>query len=263
MPVKDFRKAESRDDLRPIYQVEQKKWNAVAHDKMAGTQNIEPDFHTYARKSTTLPGISEFLGDLTGKRVLEVGCGLGRSTSMLAKSGAEVFAFDISSVSVCATGKRAENNGVDDRVRLFVAAGEEIPLKDGSFDVIFGKGVLHHINARMGAPELHRLLKPGGKAAFSEPLGMNPVLDFVRDYVPYPHKTPRGADIPLTYKDINDWGKPFSRIECCELQFLSMIERGFGFGKRVMWLRRLDNFLLARIPFLRRFCRYAVIMMEK
>ena len=213
----------SSDKLKAVYAVEQKKWNAVAINKMAATQQTEPDFHTFARQSTTMPGISEFFGDLAGKRILEIGCGLGRSTTMLARCQAEVYAFDLSIMSVRATRKRAEYNQVSERTRLFVAAGENIPLKNDSFDIIFGKGVLHHIDAALGAPEIYRLLKPGGKAAFSEPLGMNPILNFVRDYVPYPHKTPRGADIPLSYRDIRAWGAPFRHLEYQELQLLSMM----------------------------------------
>lgn len=54
--------------------------------------------------------MAAFLGDLRGKRVLEIGCGLGQIAVLLRKSGADVTAFDISLMSVVATRKRAEVN---------------------------------------------------------------------------------------------------------------------------------------------------------
>ena len=119
------------------------------------------------------------------------------------------------------------------------------------------------LSSSIGAPDLHRVLKPGGKAVFSEPLGMNPLLSFVRDYVWYPKKTPRGADKPLSYDEIHAWGARFREFHYQEVELLSMIERGFGFHKKFPALRRADDMLLARVPPLRRFCRYVVMYMVK
>ena len=59
------------------------------------------------RKRFAAPGIAEFLGDLRGKRVIEYGCGLGKLTVLLARSGAQVTAFDLSEGSVEVARKRA------------------------------------------------------------------------------------------------------------------------------------------------------------
>jgi hypothetical protein len=71
----------------------------------------------------------------------------------------------------------------------------------------------------------------------------------------YPQKTPRGADRPLTYADVEAWGRGFSEYWFREAQLFSMIERGFGFGRRFPRLRRMDDSLLRRYPRLRRWAR--------
>lgn len=252
-------------DLQETYRVEQEKWDAQALLELDSLGILsDRDFHQYASHASTMRGMAEFLGDLNGKKVLEIGCGLGQISVLLARSGAEVTAFDISRMSVVAARKRADVNDVgNDQLHLLVAAGEELPFADESFDVIFGKGVLHHLEATLGAPELFRVLRPGGKAAFSEPMGMNPLLSFAREYLPYPDKNPRGADRPLTYREIREWARRFSRVRIEEFQLLSMIERGLGFNRPVPILRRADDFLLKHVPFLRRYCRYVTLQMEK
>jgi ubiquinone/menaquinone biosynthesis C-methylase UbiE len=174
-----------------------------------------------------------------------------------------VTAFDLSQVSVAVTQNRAALNHVGERVALAVAAGEALPYADESFDVLFGKAILHHLDVNFGWHELYRVLKPGGKAVFVEPMGMNPLLKFARSWIPYPSKNPRGADRPLNYREIDEWGKQFREFRYQEIQLLSMLERGLGFKRRLPKLRRLDAYLLHHLPFLRRYCRYVVMFMVK
>jgi 2-polyprenyl-3-methyl-5-hydroxy-6-metoxy-1,4-benzoquinol methylase len=152
----------------------------------AAYERAYEDFGEYARDSGRLVGVADFVGDLRGKRVLEYGCGLGEATVLLARSGARVSAFDLSPSSVEVTRRRAETNGLE--VDLAVAAGEDLPYADETFDVVVGVAILHHLDVERAGRELHRVLKPDGKAAFVEPMAMNPVLNFVRDHVPYAHK---------------------------------------------------------------------------
>lgn len=257
---------ETSKKQKEIYKVEREKWDSLAAEKepvIIGTVAPEDNFHRFAQRSRTMVGMSEFLGDLNGKKVLEYGCGLGQLSVLLAKSGAEVHAFDISEASVEVTRKRAEVNGVADRVTVTAAAGESLPFADKSFDVAVGKAVLHHLNVGLSAKHLYRVLKENGKATFCEPMGMNPLLQFGRDHVPYPQKNPRGIDQPLNYDDINRWGDGFREFSFRELQLLSMLERVLGFKRRLPILQRIDDVLLERVPFLRRYCRYVVLYMVK
>lgn len=251
-------------NLHESYQIEQAKWDEQALRELDSLGLVgDRDFQQYAAHASTLRGIAEFLGDLQGKRVLDMGCGLGHTSVLLAKSGAHVTAFDISRMSIIAARKRGEINGVNDGLVLLVAAGESLPFPDETFDVVFGKGVLHHLEPKLGAEELYRVMKPGGKAAFSEPMGMNLVLRFARAHLPYPDKNPRGADCPLRYHEIREWVRRFGQARVEEFQLLSMLERGLGFNRPLHVLRRADDFLLKHVPFLRRYCRYVTLRMVK
>lgn len=245
------------------YRIETVKWDDIAEKKFDNIEVFPPgmDFHEFARHDKQFPGVSEFLGDLDGMRVLELGCGSGKMAVLLAKSGAHVTTFDLSSMSVLLTKRRAVVNNV--KLDCLVSAGEFLPFSSESFDMIIGKAILHHLEIELGKREPYRVLRKGGKTVFVEPLGMNPILTFVRKHVPYPHKAVVGVDRPLTYKDIIAWTTDASEWRVQELQLLSMLERGFGWGARFDLLRKMDRFLLKYIPFLRRFCRYAVIFSIK
>lgn len=255
----------TKRELSEIYQIETEKWNAIALQKASNLRPLKKgdNFQKYADRAGTMVGINEFLGDVNGKSVLEIGCGLGDISLLLAKSGARVTSFDLSSSSVRVADQKARLNGVSESVDLVVAPGEALPYADESFDLVFGKAILHHLDVGLGWHEVYRVLRLGGKAAFVEPIGMNPLLKFVRNYVPYPQKTPRGADRPLNYAEIHAWGQEYTEFTYREIQLFSMLERGLGFNRRLHFLRSLDDVLLAQIPFLRRYCRYVVLYMVK
>jgi 2-polyprenyl-3-methyl-5-hydroxy-6-metoxy-1,4-benzoquinol methylase len=255
---------EIKPELEEKYRIERAKWDAHAHAHVGVLPTdliVSPDltFATYTRGKTLFSGMSEFLGSLDDRDVLEYGCGLGELTVILARSGARVTTFDISEASVDAARTRVEANGVEDRVEFAVASAEELPFPDGRFDLVVGKAILHHLDPELGPRELARVMRPGGRAAFSEPMGTNPLLKFVRDHVPYPNKHERGADRPLTSSDVKAWAVGFQEFHIHEVQLLSMVERAFGFRRKFKTLRRMDAILLARIPYLRRFCRYAIL----
>jgi SAM-dependent methyltransferase len=250
------------------HETERRKWDAHAHATMPRLEDLREippgtTFRSFTSGRVLLEGMAEFLGDLDGREVLEYGCGLGELTIVLARSGARVTAFDLSEGSVDVSRRRAEREGVADRVTFVVAAGESLPFPDGSFDLAVGKAVLHHLEPAAGARELARILRPGGRAAFSEPLGMNPVLVFARAHLPYPGKHERGADRPLTAADLDAWRGPFERVRMRPVQLLSMVERGLGFGHPIRPLRTLDRMLLRRWPGLGRFCRYGILLFER
>ena len=201
------------------YENEKAKWDSLVHSHYAqNTDKLllkpEEDFYSYLRSNSVasaFPGTQNFLGDIRNKKLLEFGCGSGLTAALLAKSGADVMAFDISEKSVATTLLRAELNNLPN-IQAEVAVGEKLPYADSSFDLAFGRAVLHHLDVDLAGPELLRVLKPGGKALFIEPLGMNPVLSFVRDHVPYPGKNPVGDVSPLNYVEIKKWGRGFSQF---------------------------------------------------
>ena len=97
-----------------------------------------------------------------GSRLLEVGCGLGTDLLHAAKLGAHVTGIDLSGRSVGLARRHFALSGVDGR---FVHGDAEgLPFGDGSFDVVYSFGVLHHTPDTKGAiNECLRVLKPGGR----------------------------------------------------------------------------------------------------
>ncbi|MEJ8572847.1 class I SAM-dependent methyltransferase [Microbaculum marinum] len=102
--------------------------------------------------------------ELSGKKVLEVGCGMGLHTELMARAGADVTALDISPKSVEATRTRLRQKGLDAEVSELDA--EHLQAID-EFDFIWSWGVIHH-SARTGVVlrNLIGALKPGGELRF-------------------------------------------------------------------------------------------------
>lgn len=100
---------------------------------------------------------------LAGRRVLEIGCGMGLHTELFARAGARVSAVDISETSVAFTGNRLALKGLHAEVSRVDA--EKLPFDDNSFDFVWSWGVIHH-SARTGriVREIARILKPAGEA---------------------------------------------------------------------------------------------------
>jgi 2-polyprenyl-3-methyl-5-hydroxy-6-metoxy-1,4-benzoquinol methylase len=98
-----------------------------------------------------------------GKRILEVGCGMGCMIMNWAQQGAAVTAVDLNPVSIAQTRRRFELFGLDGDIRE--ADAERLPFADHTFDYVYSWGVLHHTpGTRQAIAELHRVLKPGGEA---------------------------------------------------------------------------------------------------
>jgi len=120
------------------------------------------------------------LGSLKGKRLLDYGAGDGWNTVCFAKAGAKVWAIDISQKSIELTRKKAAANGVAGSVVAEVRDACRTRFPSAMFDVIYGGGILHHLDVRAAAPELCRILRPDGVAVFYEPIRETRAMDVVK-----------------------------------------------------------------------------------
>ena len=96
------------------------------------------------------------------QRVLEVGCGLGTDLRQFALGGARVVGLDLSLRSVRLTRQHFATFGTPG----FFCQGdsENLPFADGSFDVVYSFGVLHHTpDTQQAIDECYRVLRPGGE----------------------------------------------------------------------------------------------------
>jgi ubiquinone/menaquinone biosynthesis C-methylase UbiE len=101
-------------------------------------------------------------------RSLEIGAGTGYFSLNLLQAGVvgEATCTDISPGMVSTLGSNAERLGLS--VRTVRADAESLPFADGSFDLVLGHAVLHHLpNLRRAFAEFHRVLRPGGRIVFA------------------------------------------------------------------------------------------------
>ena len=102
-------------------------------------------------------------GRFAGKKVLEVGFGMGTDLMQFAEAGAEVWGIDLSPMHFDISQKRFALYGR--KANLQLADAENMPFADTTFDVVYSFGVIHHTpDTEKAADEIHRVLKPGGRA---------------------------------------------------------------------------------------------------
>ncbi|MFE5212390.1 class I SAM-dependent methyltransferase [Streptomyces sp. NPDC056600] len=107
------------------------------------------------------------LGDVTGKRVLELGCGAGQWSRALAAEGATVVGIDLSESQLDAA-KRAMGVTGATRHPLVQGAAEQLPFAAGSFDLVFCDfGGLSWAPPHLVVPQAARVLARGGRLVFN------------------------------------------------------------------------------------------------
>jgi ubiquinone/menaquinone biosynthesis C-methylase UbiE len=146
----------------------QNYWNArpcnIRHSiKPPGTNEYfdEVEQRKY-RVEPHIPGFAEF-AKWRGKKVLEIGCGIGTDTINFARAGAEVTAVDLSEKSLEIARRRAEVFGLRDRIRFLQVDSEHLSdyLPDEAFDLIYSFGVIHHTpHPERVLAQLPRYFKP-------------------------------------------------------------------------------------------------------
>ena len=117
--------------------------------------------HRYT-KEWHIPEAADFAAT-RGLRVLEIGCGMGTDGAQFAQAGAHYTGIDLTEAAIELARKRFELSGLAGEFR--VADAEDLDFADDSFDRVYSHGVLHHTpNIARAIAEIHRVLKPGGRA---------------------------------------------------------------------------------------------------
>lgn len=118
------------------------------------------------------------LGDVRGKRILDVGCGLGGNSLLLAHWGATVHGIDISGESVSVATTRARQLGLSSRATFEVTPFESVAAAGRQYDIIWSAAFLHHVLDRLPSVlvSLRAMLAAGGCAVLLEPVRLSPTL---------------------------------------------------------------------------------------
>lgn len=121
-------------------------------------------FEDLMRRRRHLAAVEMPLGELAGKRVLEIGPGGGGHACLFKKYGAEVTVADITPERALSSARKLSLMDGPNSTG-FNADAENLPFRDDIFDVVYSNGVLHHsVDTDRCIAEVLRVLKPGGKA---------------------------------------------------------------------------------------------------
>lgn len=205
------------------------------------------------------------LGDVRDKRLLELGCGSGTISVWMALRGAVATGIDVSDQTLEIARRRGAVNGVSNRVTFKAVPAEQLDEADGTFDRIIGNQVLHHFDLPSTMPNIRRLLKPGGRAVFCEPVLLIPErFRNVRDSGLTTRVFPRRVDTPtersLSAADINLICHELPGARVTPFQVLTRIQNFIGLNED--WFKRLstiDRLLLRWAPGTPFLCRFVVI----
>lgn len=152
------------------------------HDQWASTIDVEGiNVRDYFEACTAPENrfILRHMRDIRGKKLLDLGCGAGENSVYFAKKGALCVAADYSSGMVEVALQLAAANGVKIQGRTMNAIALDCP--DNTFDFVYASNLLHHLpDPHAAILEMHRVLKPGGKACFWDPLKHNPIINVYR-----------------------------------------------------------------------------------
>jgi ubiquinone/menaquinone biosynthesis C-methylase UbiE len=195
--------------------------------------------------------------------VLDYGCGIGHTLENVANfNPKKITGIDISEVSIEKAKNRIKELGLKN-IDLKVDNCEKTSFRDNEFDIVYGTGILHHLQISKCIEEILRILKPGGKLLFIEPIGTNPIINLYRKLTP----NSRSKDEhPLTIKDFNLIKKSFFKTDVKYYGFLTLVFFPFYTNpKKSFFFRILKNVdqILFKIKIFRPFSWSTLIIAEK
>jgi ubiquinone/menaquinone biosynthesis C-methylase UbiE len=225
--------------------------------------------------------IRQWLGDISGLSLLELGCGAGEASVFFSKQGARVTATDLSPGMLRLAKSVARVHGVS--INAMLVSADSIGAADASFDVVYAANVLHHTDLTKALDEIVRVLKPGGVFVAWDPLAHNPVINVYRRMA----RQVRTADEhPLTMSQVRSLKRWFVEVDAAmtwlstltvflKFYFIDRIDPNQErYWKKIItdheqlasqynFFERLDKWLLRMFPFLRRYCWNVVIKCTK
>ena len=149
------------------------------------------------------------MGELKGKRLLDVGSGLGESSVYFALQGAHVTMADISPGMVQTGHEIARKYGVE--VEGIVSSAEELDVPAEFYDLVYIANTIHHAQDReLLFQKIHRALKPDGWFFSFDPIAYNPVINVYRRMAT---EVRTEDESPLTVRDLKLARKYFPDVQ--------------------------------------------------
>ena len=143
----------------------------------------------FHRRALEMQSYVDLMPETKDMCILELGCGIGYQSAMLAKISKSVFATDLPNESIAdhAPGMdaaaRLHKRLEIDNVKLIPCSAEQLPFEDSSMDMVFSSHVLEHIpNQKKALEEIYRVLKPGGFHVCIVPVRFEKLYAFISFY---------------------------------------------------------------------------------
>jgi len=205
------------------------------------------------------------LGDIRGRIVVDFGCGSGENSLLLARRGAYVVGVDISESLIELARRRLEVNGLAGRAQFVVGSAHDLPLREAAADVVLGIAILHHLDLDAASREVHRILKPGGRAIFKEPVRDSRLVRAVRRCIPYHAPDISPFERPLTTPEVERFSARFRShtMRAFSLPFVNVVGAIPTLRAYVPAAHRLDGAALTRLPALAPFSTIRVFELRK
>lgn len=223
----------------------------------------ENEFYDNLSKNVILDELFADLPELKNKRVLYYGCGENISIlDRLVAAAADVTCFDLSEVALRKIRSKYPN------AKLAVIDAHSLALKNGQFDIILGRGILHHLDIPVAMAEIRRVLTDSGIAVFIEPLGINPMISLYRALTP---SSRTKDEHPFHFRDITAIQSNFTSCTCryyflmtlipiVMKRFLNKINR---FEDAFRLFNEYDKWLFRIFPFLQYMAWIGVFRLSK
>lgn len=233
--------------------------NIYKDDADAEIERLDGEFYKYFYES---------VGDISGMKVLDFGCGGGWVSINLARKGATVWGFDISIELIKKARKLVDREKLSDKITLEKMAAESIEYNSNFFDLIVGSAILHHTELEITLKNIKRVLKPGCRALFVEPMNQNIFLKIWRKLTPWRRSSTEKA---LTIEDIHMIKELFPNAELTSFGLFSIFTAGLLLlNKNIKFLvgihqclEKLDRQVFKLLPFLNRYCAVVVLELRK
>ncbi|MFO7658953.1 MAG: class I SAM-dependent methyltransferase [Bacteroidales bacterium] len=209
----------------------------------------------------------ETLRNIPKCKILDMACGTGFLSVLLAKFGHNVVAIDISIGSIEYAKELALVNGVANKIEFKVMDASKLEFDDNTFDYITGEDALHHIIKYTGAIDhIYRVLKPGGIVILHEPFAFNPLINLLR-FINVRIKHYEGEQF-LGRKELKLMKKAFDEVTITDRSVLYPFARFFindtPLNRRINLIaRKIDTIFQRTVPFASRIYALGFVEMKK